>query len=294
MMMRNILLFIVLLIIGACSTGTQVSKSKISGEDLLRAGNYSAALNYYETQIAKAKESRKIIAGNTYCCAGKAAFCLNDNKKALKYFEEATVVKYADIDMYVSLLKLYKDIDNLSREIDILESIIANYPNYEHLSSIQTRLLVTCLESENWELAHNLWKELDGKNSSDVELLDAYFKINISIKDEEQSNFLAKRLNKIDANNMTALLYLGKQSFWKAENRYQKETKAYEKKKTRRQYAKLLKALDTVTNDFKRSLKYFDKLYKLEPQKKHAKFLGNIYARLNNKEKSIYYKNRAR
>jgi hypothetical protein len=294
MMMRNILLFIVLFILGACSIGTQVSESKMSGEELLLAKNYSAALNYYEKQIEKAKKNRKLIAGNTYCGAGKASFCLNDNKKALKYFEEATIVKYADIDMYISLLKLYRNIDNLSREIEILESIIAKYPNYKNLKSVKTRLLSTCIESENWELAHKLWKELDGNNSSNIELLDAYLKINRLLKDEDKSIIIAKQLNKIDANNSTALLCLGEQFFWKAENRYQKETKAYEKKKTRRQYAKLLKALDTVTTDFKCSLNYFNKLYKLNPQKKYARFLGNIYARLNDKEKSTYYKNRAR
>ncbi len=293
-MKRNILFFIVLLILGACSTGTQLSTSKMSGEDLLIAGNYSAALDLYESEITKAEANKKDVNAEVYCGAGKAAFGLNDSEKAIAYFEEATVRQYADLDMYIALVKLYKETDNLSREIEILENIVSKYPDYSKMSEVKGRLLETTLESENWELAENLWEDLHGPAVSNAELIDTYLKINIAQKKEEKISELANQLIKLDAANKTALFVLGEQYFWKAENRYQKETKAYEKKKTRSQYAKLLKALDVVTADFKTSLGYFSNLYKQDPQKKYARFLGNIYARLNDKEKSIYYKNRAR
>ena len=119
-------------------------------------------------------------------------------------------------------------------------------------------------------------------------------KVNIALKNDQKADDLATKLLKLDANNIAALEKIGEKYFWKAENRYQIETKAYDKKKTRSQYAKLLKALDVVTADFKKSLKYYKKLYEIQPEKNHARFLGNIYARLDDREKSTYYKNRAR
>lgn len=74
--------------------------------------------------------------------------------------------------------------------------------------------------------------------------------------------------------------------YWKAENRYQAEMKAYNENKTRKQYAELLKAFKIVTNDFKQSLEYYTKLYNLYPKPEYAKYLGNII--MINNEKCIF------
>jgi len=83
--------------------------------------------------------------------------------------------------------------------------------------------------------------------------------------------------------------WTAKKYFWKAENRYQDELKAYEKNKTNKQYNKLLKALDIVSADFKTSLDYFKKFYTIDPNPGTAKYLGNIYNRLDDKKKADYY-----
>ena len=78
--------------------------------------------------------------------------------------------------------------------------------------------------------------------------------------------------------------------YWKAENSYLTEMKAYKKKRTNKQYAKLLKALKVINSDFKKSRNYFEKLYKISPNKDYAKRLSNVYKRLENKQKAAYYK----
>ena len=92
-----------------------------------------------------------------------------------------------------------------------------------------------------------------------------------------------------DENNLIGLDWLGKKYFWQAEFRYQDELKAYEKNKTNKQYKQLLKALDIVSADFKTSLNYFKKLYAQNPKPATAKYIGNIYNRLDNKKKAGYY-----
>ena len=94
----------------------------------------------------------------------------------------------------------------------------------------------------------------------------------------------------LEDTNVLAMEWEAMRLYNKAENRYQSEMKAYENKKTTSQYNKLLKAFEGVTADFKSSLKYFKELYEINPSKKYASYLANIYARLDDKQKAEYYK----
>ena len=64
---------------------------------------------------------------------------------------------------------------------------------------------------------------------------------------------------------------------------------AYEKNKTRSQYAKLLKQLELSTADFKKSLKYFESLYSQQNVKRYALYMGNIYARFGDEKNAAKY-----
>jgi len=54
-----------------------------------------------------------------------------------------------------------------------------------------------------------------------------------------------------------------------------------------------LKAFKIVTVDFKQSLDYYSRLYNLYPKPEYAKYLGNIYARLNDEKNAKYYHDKA-
>ena len=107
-------------------------------------------------------------------------------------------------------------------------------------------------------------------------------------------NYIQKQILKLDASNITALEYYAEKYFWKAENLYVSEMKAYKNKKTSSQYKKLLKALEQVWPNYKKSRNYFLKLYKIDPKPEYAKYLGNIYTRYDDKEKAAYYNKRAK
>jgi hypothetical protein len=54
-----------------------------------------------------------------------------------------------------------------------------------------------------------------------------------------------------------------------------------------------VKAFKIVTADFKESLKYYTKLYKLYPKPEYARYLANIYARLDDEKMAKYYRDLA-
>jgi aminoglycoside/choline kinase family phosphotransferase len=86
---------------------------------------------------------------------------------------------------------------------------------------------------------------------------------------------------------------MAKKYFWRAENRYQSEMEAYEKNRTHRQYAQLLRAFEVLNADFHKSLNYFLRLYEKDPKPEYARFIGNIYLRFDDKSKARYYHSRA-
>ncbi len=294
MKIKFALIILGLVVLSACSTTQKSIQPSLNGKDLMQRGKYEAAFNYYVEQINAVEAKGKDVDCELIKMAGKAAYKAGQIEKAIPYFEKALFKKAIDEEMVYMYADCYKQIDNLSKEIAALEKYVDEYPKGENITSIKARLFETCLESEDWNLSENLWKGFGEEAMLNPRLLNVYLKANIAQKNDEKAESLAKELLKIDSENIAALEIMAKKFFWKAENRYQEETEAYNKKKTRKQYAKLLKALDIVTVDFKRSLGYFKKLYGIAQDKEYAKYLGNIYARLDDKEKATYYKNRAR
>jgi Flp pilus assembly protein TadD len=90
------------------------------------------------------------------------------------------------------------------------------------------------------------------------------------------------------------LNWFAEKYYWKAEKNYQAQMEAYEKNRTRKQYAILLREFKLVSSDFREALNYFSKLYRLYPDPEYARYLGNIYARLNDGQKARYYHGKAR
>ncbi len=294
-MKRNIFLMLLLIVfLASCSTTQKAPTNIRTGEHYMAMGQYNEALNYFENNIQEIELKGKTISGEIYRKAGEAAFKLENTNKAISYFEKAANLKVETGEMLIMQAACYRKIDNLSKEIIVIENYIAKYPSGKDINAAKLRLFETCLESENWILAEDLWSGFGLEAENNSQLMDVYLKVNIALKNEKKSDGLAEKLFKLDANNITALERIAEKYFWKAESRYQQETKAYENKKTRSQYVKLLKALDVVTADFKKSLGYFESLYNIKPEKIYAQYLGNIYARLDDKKKSTYYKNRAR
>lgn len=256
-------------------------------------GKYETALTLWKKTIAKYEKRDKGALCTVYAKAGMAALKLGRDDEARNLFGKAIYSASANQEAFIELARLYRKINNLSLEIDVLEKYVKKYPSGKEIIPMQERLFATYVESENWEEALNLWDKLPATFKSNLTNKTEFLKVNIALEKKEASNKLAADILKADPKNVTALDWEAKRYFWRAENRYQSELKAYNKNKTRSQYAELLSAFKVVTVDFKQSLGYFRRLYALQPSSENALFLGNTYARLNNQSKAKYYHNLA-
>jgi len=280
---------LIIFLLQSCTSSLNTTELSANGEIAYKAGNYEASLIAYEQIIEKSESKGKNAKGPEYVGAGKAALELNQIEKARKYLEIARGISYSSPDMYESLVRVYKIIDNLSKEISALETYRKFYPQGEKISSINTRLFETYVESENWDSAIKLWPEVESQAQSNVNLLSGYLIVNKNKENLSDCDKIAQQILKIDASNIPALEWFAEKYYWKAENLYLSEMKAYKAKRTQSQYNKLLKALEIVYPDYRKSRDYYLKLFKIEPNKDYANYLGNIFTRLDDKEKAEYY-----
>lgn len=273
-------------IVNSCTT----QKLTEAGQNAYQAGNYDSALHVWSQVIEDSESKGRLIDTSIYYKAGLAAMQLERMQKARKYLEKTENTGYSRPQLYTSLAHIYKGVDNLSKEITALENYHSKYPEGAQIDTITMRLFETYVESENWQKAVNLWPEVEERAQSNADLLTAYLIVNQNLDNNEACENIARKLIRLDADNQTALEWYARKYFWKAENLYVTEMKAYKNNRTRSQYNKLLKAWDQIWPDFRKSRDYFLKLYKLDPQPKYAKFLWNIYKRMDKQQKAAYYK----
>jgi hypothetical protein len=194
---------------------------------------------------------------------------------------------------YFDLTEGYQSINNLSKEIDALETFTDSFPESELLFPVKKRLMRTYIESDNLEKADALWENLGSEKQNDKDLLEDYVTLLKKQEKDAEAYKNSTLLLALDYKNTLALETISKHYYELAENRYSREMAAYEKNRTRKQYVYLLDQLKIATKDFKTSRTYFEQLYKLEPKKEYALYLANINARLNNKKQAEFYRNKA-
>lgn len=278
------------IIMASCAT----SKLAEQGQTAYDAGNYQEALNNYE-QIIQSKESGGGMADTSiYYKAGVAAVETGNVSKARKYFETAEDMQYSAPRMFAELAKIYHSIDNLSLEIEALENYHNKFPEGEQIDTIRIRLFETYVESENWQKAVNLWPEVKSLADDNLQLLTGYLTVNKALENDQKCDELAAQILKKDPDNIAAMEWFAEKYFWKAENRYVREMKAYQNNRTNSQYKKLLKAWDVIWPDFRKSRDYYLKLYKKTEKPEYARFLYNIYKRMKKEKKAAYYKKRSK
>ena len=261
--------------------------------DAYQTGDYTIALESAEQIIVKTGEKGKSAEGHIYAIAGKSAYQLEAYDQSRDYLNSAREDGYSDEQTILFQADNYRRIDNLSKEITLLEEYLQKYPGGKYINAIRTRLFQTCLETENHEMALELWSLLDLQSRKETENLEVYLTINQVLNNEEVCDSIANLILDTNPEHESSLNWYAEKYYWKAENSYQAEMKAYEENKTRKQYAGLLKAFKIVTLDFKQSLDYYMRLYNLYPKPEYAKYLGNIYARLSDEKNAKYYHDKA-
>lgn len=289
----HLLTALLLLFFSACALLRPYDELASDAEAALEAGDKVQALTHYDALIAAYEEDDERAPGEVYQQAGLLAYALDDTSKSIDYLEQARYTSAANAETYETLAKAYRDIDNLSREITMLEHYVDNYPGTDAYQAMQYRLFETLGESRNHEQAHALWKELDGEPRKDERMLTMYLQVLQSLEKDKETTRTAEDLLKLNDDNMEALDWLAKKHFRQAEYLYNREMQAYEENRTHRQYAQLLDALEVVNTDLRIALDYFKRLYEQEPSSEYASYLANIYARFQDEEKARYYQNRA-
>ena len=288
---------IVLIIAGisfiiACTGGRYLEMAD-AGSEAYKNGNFKEALESSEQIITEVEAKGKPATGDVYALAGMAAYELQEYDKSLKYLEKSNQLEYSDENLYLYLSKNYQRIDNLSKEITALENYLLKYPDGSKTGDIRARLLQTCLESGNFGLAMDLWAEMDSTSKGDPGNMETWLVLNRMQDNDAVCDSMSQRILDQQPDNETALKWSAESHFWKAENSYQYQMKAYKENRTRKQYSILLQAFKQVNADFKISRNYFLRLYEMNPNSEYAMYLGNIFTRLDDEKKANYYKNLA-
>ncbi len=274
----------------SCDSTKQLAQTQQSAQTAYNNGEYAKALSLWENVINSYKQKGETKKCPVYTDAGMAALKLGQTDKAIDYLKQADYSDFSNENTYLTLADIYRQKDNLSLELVNLETYLARFPEGSETAKAKKRLLALYAESENWEKGETLWKTLTPDQQNDTENMESFLAISSALDNIQIAFELSNKLLKKDPTNEAALSWLAYHYFWKAENLYQKEMKAYEGHKTRKQYAKLLKALDQVSADYKKSLGYGKTLYKSNPTPKTAKLLSRCYNRLDDKKKAAYYK----
>lgn len=290
----NRLIFIKVLIISIIISSCGTQKTIVSYEDkadmAADSGNYEQALINWQNYLNEASINATEINPQVYAQMGKAYYFIEDYNKSESSFDQARDKNYADAEMYLLMSKNYRRIDNLSKEITVLEYYRDQLSPKGDSVYMRNRLFETYVISDNWSLAEDTWINIDSATQNNENYLQQYFTVERELGKNDNCDQIATELLKKNNKNESALDWLAKKYYNGAENRYQNAMAVYNKKKNNKTYKVLLKELDIVTADFKKSLKYFDVLWDMEDGKKYANYLANIYARFDDKKKSQYYK----
>jgi hypothetical protein len=279
----------IILVASGCTGGKNLQTAS-AVEDAFRSGDYRTALENSETIIRLAEEKGRQSEGQVYTIAGISAYEIEEYNKSLKYLEQARGLDHRDEGLYWYLAMNYRRIDNLSKEITALETYASLFPEGENIRDVRRRLLRTCIESENYQMAEEIWTLMDSTSREDLENLETWLLLNQGQENESLCDSLSSVILQKDPENESALRWTAESHFWKAENSYQYQMRAYKQNRTRNQYTILLKAFEQVNIDFRKSRDYFLKLYEMNPDPKYARFLGNIFTRLEDRSKADYYK----
>ena len=286
----SILTVVSIFIVFGCGAGKQLAQQNATADTYYNNDNFSEALTAYNEIIKTYESNNNTEACPVYTNAGISAFKNNNTELAINYLKKATYTNFSNENTYFYLAKAYQQIDNLSLEIGALTDYLDKYPQGENINDVKMRMYFTAVESDNYDKVLSLWTDLNENNPQNLKLLETYLQVNKKLDNISVCDDLATQLLSLDENNIVALTWYGKKYYRTAEDLYRKEMKAYEKHKTNKQYRILLKALDVVTRDFKKSLTYFKKLYTVQPTAENANYLSHIYGRLSDKKKEAYYK----
>lgn len=276
----------VVLFIAGCGGPKVLTSYKENAETAASQGNYVQAVEAWKQYFSQ--HSVEETEGAVFAKAAQNAFQAGDNKLATDWYDQARYKDFSSPEMYTNLAKIYREQNNLSKELSSLEFYTNHFNDVP--TEIYSRLFDIYDEINMDDKALAVWGKMDESAKNTVSHLDDYFQLNKEKENTEVCDSISLILLLKDPKNVDALQWNAQKYYLKAEDRYKEEIEKYNQDKTTKHYRILLKQLDLVTADFKKALPYFEKLWKIDPGKKYAGYLANIYTRFGDDKKADYYK----
>ncbi len=279
-----------ILSVSSCSTTINTADLQRDAESAYATGEYAKALQQYESLIESWNNSKDNEQNPYYDKAGHAAFALKDYDKANNFFSLSMHYGTATPNTYTELIGYYREINNFSREMMTLEGMVEAFPVEAAATGVHERLFEMYLETDRYEDAAMQAEQIDRK--PDEKLLGQLLQMHSRLGNKTEADAIAGKLLALNGEHIPALEWRAKKFYDKAEARYTAEAEAYERNKTRRQYAKLLEGYEAAGVDYRKARDIYERLYKRNPEKRYAIYLYNIYARFQDEAKAAYYRSR--
>jgi tetratricopeptide (TPR) repeat protein len=286
----NLIALSITISLNGCKTTLSIADLQRNAEEAYDAGNYTAALLHYESLIKKWNDNHNFEVNPYYDMAGHAAFAVKDYDKAIEYFNHSTHYGFAGADTYLALISHFHEIENFSREMSALNAMVEKFPNEAVEAGAHERLFEMYVETSRWEEAAAQIPFTS--REPDIRLLEQMLLVYNNLANKKEEEIIASKLLSFDSNNTAALEWKAINYFEVGEARYNAETEAYERNKSRSQYARLLKGYEAAGEDYRKARDIFERLYKQNLDKKYAIYLYNIYARFQDEEKAAYYRSK--
>lgn len=282
--------FIMLIFVSiSCSTSKVVVSQKNEAELLEQAGKYEQAAETWKKSIDEEIGKGNEVAAEVYAHAGKTAIKAGRPEWAEIWFGLAKYANYSDAEMELDLAKIYRNRNEVPKELGTLEVYIQKFAGQSDLSEVNARLFELYCKMRDRQKAEAVWAEMSETDRKSEFYLDKYLTLMVQMKQEAAADSAANELLKINEQHVKAMEWLGESLYQKAEAGYTKEMKAYEKNHTQAQYVQLIQALKTINADYQKSLEYFLILWGKKQKPVYAAYISNIYKRFDDDSKSGYY-----
>jgi hypothetical protein len=281
-----------ILVIWSCST-TKVAKESLSLRDNALAasssGDFDTAVQSWATYFDSQNQKNLPVEVSDFVRAASDAQNAGNEQFTLVWYEQARQSGYNGADMHVAFMHIFRKQNNLSRELTALKALDESFPETAARHRVNSRLFGIYMEIDR-EKAFEQWKNVPVEERTTEPFLSNYFILCKQFDQKEIADSVAAELLKLNDRYIPALEWMAEKLYWQAETQYQSEMEKYNRNRTHVQYTFLINQLKSISEDFRSSRDYFERLWALEKSPRYAAFLANIYSRLDNPDRANHFK----
>lgn len=275
--------------VASCKTPVNLTAYKESAETAEAAGDYLIATEAWEAYFAQYPADNE-LEGSVYAQAAHTAYRATEIEQALEWFQQAMQKGYDEPSMYQTLAEIYKFQGNVSKELTAIEEYIEKSGKAD--PEVYSRLFSIFYTTDQPQKAMEAWEKMPDTEKRTEQNLERYFSLNKQLNNEAKLDSVSLALLEVAPEHVGALEWQAQKNYERAEARYQSEMKKYEARPTTGNYQTLLRGLKASSAVFREALRYFEKLWEVNPDSRdqYAVYMNNIHVRFNDKEKADYYR----